>query len=81
MPISSLDSRYSFEALSFLKGKSVFHVQENCSFIQLFGFEGKPFMLPIYVFDKFFLYKYDENIGTQPIYLTRRGRKNLYYHL
>jgi hypothetical protein len=47
--------RLSKEATTFLVGKGVFEVQDEFNYIRLYGFQGKPFLLPYYVYDKLFM--------------------------
>jgi hypothetical protein len=43
-------SRLSLEVASFISEKGVFEAMEEFSFLRLYGFQGKPFLLPFYVF-------------------------------
>jgi hypothetical protein len=47
--------RLSNESTTFIVGKGVFKVQDEFSYIRLYGFQGKPFLLPYFVYDKFFM--------------------------
>jgi hypothetical protein len=44
----------SLEAATFLVEKGIFETLEDFSFIRLYGFQGKPSLLPFYVSDKLF---------------------------
>jgi len=43
------------ESTFFLIGKGVFEIRDEFSYIILYGFQGKPFLLPYYVYDKLFM--------------------------
>jgi hypothetical protein len=47
--------RFSRELTVFLAGKGVFENRDEFSYIRLYGFQGKPFLLPYYVCDKLFI--------------------------
>jgi hypothetical protein len=51
----STTPRLSIEASSFLAGKGVFEVLDDFNYFKLYGFQGKPYLLPFYVSDKFFI--------------------------
>jgi len=46
--------RLLLEVAPFLSEKGVFETMEDFSFIGLYGFQGKPSVLPFYVFDRIF---------------------------
>jgi hypothetical protein len=48
-------SRLSLEVASFLSEKGVFEALEEFSFLRLYGFQGKPLLLPFYVSDRLFV--------------------------
>jgi hypothetical protein len=48
-------SRLSLEAASFLVEKGIFETLEEFNLLRLFGFQGKPFLLPFYVSDQLFV--------------------------
>jgi hypothetical protein len=48
-------SRLSLEASSFLTEKGIFETLEDFGLLRLFGFQGKPFLLPFYVSDRLFV--------------------------
>ena len=47
-----ITSRLSLETATFLSEKGIFETIEYFSFIRIYGFQGKPSLLPFYVFDK-----------------------------
>jgi hypothetical protein len=48
-------SRLLLETASFLSEKGVFEELEKISFLRLYGFQGKPFLLPFYISDRIFI--------------------------
>jgi hypothetical protein len=52
---SPATSRLSLEAASFLSKKGFFEAMEDFNFIRLYGFKGKPSLLPFYVSDRLFI--------------------------
>jgi hypothetical protein len=51
----TLPTRVSQEALDFLKGKGICVYKEKSTYIRLYGFEGRPFLLPNFVSDRYFV--------------------------
>jgi len=52
---SPTTSKLSLEVAFFLSDKGVFEAMEEFNFIRLYGFQGKPSLLPFYVSDILFI--------------------------
>jgi hypothetical protein len=69
-------SRLSLEASSFLTEKGIFETLEDFGLLRLFGFQGKPFLLPFYVSDRLFVIEVCESINNGHTFSTKKERNN-----
>jgi hypothetical protein len=61
------------EATAFLLEKRVYELSEEFTIIILFGSKEKPFLLPFYTLDKFFVREYADNTRLGPTSSMIRG--------
>jgi hypothetical protein len=64
MLVEAYSKRINQKVEEFLKGKGIFIQEENYTYIQLYGCEENPLLLPTFVYDRYFVmevcWKYKE---------------------
>jgi hypothetical protein len=71
----SYHMRLSIEVVSFLVGKGVFKTLDDFSFIRLYGFQGKPSLLPFYVSDKLFTIEFCKQYKLWAHFFNKKRKK------
>jgi hypothetical protein len=61
--------------VNFLVGKGVYIFEEKFTYIRLFGFEGKPFLLPCFVCDIFFIYELCRQYKVWSTFFDKKRKK------
>jgi hypothetical protein len=70
--------RITQEALNFLKGKGIYVYEEESTYIRLYGFEGKPFLLPNFVCDRYFFVEVCRQYKSWSSFFDKKRKNNLF---
>jgi hypothetical protein len=68
-------TRITQEAEDFLKGKGVCVHQEDHAYIRLYGYEGSPFLLPIFARDRYFVAEVCRQYKAWSIFFDRKRKR------
>jgi hypothetical protein len=67
-------TRVTEATLDFLKGKGVCVFEEQFTYIRIFGFEGKPLLLPRFMCDIFLVYELCRQYRTWSLFFDKKRK-------